>query len=314
MSKEKIHKTSIGGQAVIEGVMMRGPKEMAVAVRKSDGEIVLDKKPLDTKMRKLNFLKWPIIRGIVGFVDSLVLGTKTLMYSAELYDVEGEEAEAYEPTKFDLFLEKLFKNKNAYIYASVVIALILGVAMFVVLPAIITNYVTVYVQNGVVRSLIEGGVRMAIFLAYVSLTAMNKDIKRVFQYHGAEHKSIACYEHGQELTVENVRNHSRFHPRCGTSFLIEVMIISVLVFSVVSWDSLATRILIKVALFPLVAGLAYEFIKFAGRSDSKIIAALNQPGMWLQRITTNEPDDDQIEVAIHSLNAVIPENKEEDKW
>ncbi len=312
MSKKE-HKTSIGGQAVLEGVMMRGPKEIAVAVRKSSGEIIVDKKPVSSILQKNKFLKLPIIRGIVSFIESMVLGVRTLMFSAELYDLE-EEDPTYQPSKFDEWLEKVFKNKDAVIYTSVVLALILAMGLFVLLPAFITKYTTALIPNDVVRSLIEGVVRMTIFVLYIWLVSRTKDIQRVFEYHGAEHKTIACYEHGEELTVENVKKYSRLHPRCGTSFLIEVMIISVIVFSFLSWDSLPIRILSKLALMPFVAGFAYELIKLAGRCDNKFVQIINKPGMWLQKLTTREPDGEQIEVAIRSLTEVIPENKDDAKW
>lgn len=312
MNKE-IHKTSIGGQAVIEGVMMKGPKGIAVAVRKSDGEIVVDKKPTASVLQKYKFLKLPIIRGVVSFIESMVVGIKTLMFSAELYDGE-EEDPTYKPSKFDLWLEKVFGNKDVLVYTSLVLSLILAMGLFVMLPALITKYATFFITNNVLKSLIEGVVRMGIFVLYIFLVSRTKEMQRVFQYHGAEHKSIACYEHGEDLTVENVRKHSRFHPRCGTSFLIEVMIISVIVFSFLSWDNIIVRMLTKLALMPIVAGLAYEVIKLAGRYDNKIMGIVNKPGLWLQRLTTREPDDEQIEVAIRSLTEVMTGNKEDDKW
>lgn len=313
MENKKCMKTSIGGQAVLEGVMMKGPDYIATSVRKKSGEIIVDKQPVNAVIKKNKLAKLPIVRGVVNFIQSMVLGVKTLMLSADLYDFEEDEA-TYEPSKFDLWLEKVFKNKDAVIYTSVVLALFLSVALFIFLPAFITRLVTPFIPLDFVKSLIEGVVRMAIFVAYVLLVSQTKEIKRVFQYHGAEHKSIACYEHGEELTVENVRKYSRFHPRCGTSFLIEVMIIGIIVFSFVTWSNLALRIVIKLALLPLVAGLAYEFIKFAGRCDNKLMRALSAPGLWLQRITTKEPDDEQIEVAIRSLTEVIPKNEEDAKW
>lgn len=313
MEDKKVIKTSIGGQAVLEGVMMKGPDYIATSVRKSSGEIVVDKQPVNALIKKNKLARLPIIRGVINFVQSMVLGIKTLMLSAELYDLDEEEA-TYEPSKFDAWLEKVFKNKDAVIYTSVVIALFLSVALFIFLPAVVTKFVAQFIPYDFVKSIIEGVLRMAIFVAYVLLVSQTKEIKRVFQYHGAEHKSIACYEHGEELTVENVRKYSRFHPRCGTSFLIEVMIIGIIVFSFVTWSNLALRIVIKLALLPLVAGLAYEFIKFAGRCDNKLMRALSAPGLWLQRITTKEPDDEQIEVAIRSLTEVIPENEEDAKW
>lgn len=312
MNKE-IHKTSIGGQAVIEGVMMRGPKEIAVAVRKSDGEIVVDKQPVASVIQKYKFLKLPIIRGVVSFIESMVVGIKTLMFSAELYDTE-EDDPTYKPSKFDLWLEKVFGNKDVLVYTSLVISMVLAMGLFVLLPALITKYSTFFISNNVVKSLIEGVVRMGIFILYIFLVSRTKEMQRVFQYHGAEHKSIACYEHGEELTVENVRKYTRFHPRCGTSFLIEVMIISVIVFSFLSWDNIFVRILTKLALMPVVAGLAYEVIKLAGRYDNKIMGIVNKPGLWLQRLTTREPDDSQLEVAIRSLTEVLTGNREDDKW
>ncbi len=314
MKKEenkKVHKTSIGGQAVIEGVMMRGPEKIATSVRKSSGEIVLKVDDIG-QVRRKKILKWPIIRGVVNFIDSLVLGVRTLMYSAEQFDVEDEE-EAYKPSKFDDFIERVF-NKDTLIYVSVFIALIFSVGLFILLPAGITSFLRPYVQSDLLKTLVEGLVRMTIFLVYIFLVSRMKDIQRVFEYHGAEHKTIACYEHEEELTVENVKKYSRFHPRCGTSFLIMVMIISVLVFSVISWNNILIRICLKILLLPVVAGITYEFIKLAGRSDNKIVQILNKPGLWLQRLTTREPDASQIEVAISSLNAVCTGNREDDKW
>lgn len=309
--KKQVHKTSIGGQAVIEGVMMRGPEKIATSVRKSSGEILLKVDDIG-QVRRKKILKLPVIRGVVNFIDSMVLGVRTLMYSADQYDVEEEE-EAYKPSKFDDFIERVF-SKDALIYVSVVIALIFSVGLFILLPAAITSFLRPFVQSDLLKTLVEGLVRMTIFILYIFLVSRMKDIQRVFEYHGAEHKTIACYEHGEELTVENVKKYSRFHPRCGTSFLIMVMIISVLVFSVVSWNNILVRMGIKILLLPVVAGITYEFIKLAGRSENKIVQILNKPGLWLQRLTTREPDAGQIEVAISSLNAVCTGNREDDKW
>ena len=312
---KKIHKTSIGGQAVIEGVMMKGPKEMAIAVRKPDNEIIIEKKPVSATLQN-KFLKLPIIRGCVGFFDSMVTGVKSLMFSAQFFDIEEEETES----KFDQWLEKKFgdKIKDIVIYVSVVLSLILSIGLFFMLPNFLTELIaklTGLAVDGTPRTLIEGGVRMLIFLGYILLVSQMKDIKRVFMYHGAEHKTIATYEHGLELTVENARKGSRLHPRCGTSFLIFVMIISVIVFLVIpaglTWWQ---RALFKILLLPVIAGLSYEVIKFAGRHENWFTKLISMPGMWLQYITTREPDDSQLEVAIASLKAVIPDNKEEDKW
>ena len=317
MKDKKIHKTSIGGQAVIEGVMMIGPKEMAIAVRKPDGEIIIEKKPVSEKIRKSKILKLPLIRGCVGFFDSMVTGVKSLMFSAQFFDIEGEEESE---SKFDKWLERKFgdKIKDIVIYVSVVLSLIFSIGLFFLLPNFITELIAKISGmsvDGTVRTLIEGGVRMLIFLGYILLVSQMKDIKRVFMYHGAEHKTIAAYEHGMELTVENARKGCRLHPRCGTSFLIFVMIVSVIVFLVIPkglpWY---LRAVFKILLLPLVAGISYEIIKFAGRHENWFTKIISMPGMWLQYITTREPDDSQLEVAIASIKAVIPDNKEEDKW
>lgn len=309
-----VHMTSIGGQAVLEGVMMRGPKDIATAVRKSDGEIVIDKKPVSSIIQKYKFLKIPVLRGVVNFIESMVVGVKCLMFSADLYDVEGEEA--YEPSKFEKWLDDKFgdKIKDIAIYAAVVIALIMGVGLFMLLPTVLVGFLKPLIHHTVLLNLAEGVVRMLIFLVYMLLVSRMRDIQRVFEYHGAEHKTIAAYEHGEELTVENARKYTRLHPRCGTSFLLIVMVISIIFFSFLRWDNAFQRIVFRLLLLPVVAGVSYEIIKFAGRSKNKCVALLTKPGLWLQKLTTREPDDSQLEVAIAALKAVIPENKEEDKW
>ena len=320
MSKEKscnIHKTSIGGQAVIEGVMMKGPGKIATAVRKPDGEIIIDEKECG-KVRKSKILKAPIIRGCINFFDSMIVGVQALMYSAKFFDIEEDEKTVKEKeSKFEKWLEeKLGSEKalNAVIYFSVILSLFMSVGLFILLPTIIVGFLKGLTENHIILTLAEGVVRMSIFLIYLALVARMEDIKRVFMYHGAEHKTIHCYEAGEELTVENVRKHSRLHPRCGTSFLLIVMVISVIVFSFISWNNAITRLLLRLALLPVVAGISYEIIKFAGRHDNCFTKVLSAPGKWLQYITTNEPDDSQIEVAIASIKAVIPEDKNEDKW
>ena len=317
-NKNNIHKTSIGGQAVLEGVMMRGPEKIAVCVRKSNGEIVSDVE--DVKGGKKWYSKVPLVRGCINFFSSLILGVRTLMKSADMYDLEEEDPE-YKPSKVDDFVEKIFKNKDAVIYFSVVVSLIFSVGLFFVLPGLVSEHlIQRFVTNNFLISLCEGVVRISIFLAYLGLVTLNKDIQRVFQYHGAEHKTIAAYEHGEELTPENVRKHSRFHPRCGTSFLVFVMVISIIVFAIIptditgtGWDALL-RIVFRLSLLPVVAGISYEIIKWAGRSENVIVKLLSKPGMMLQCLTTREPDDSQIEVAIASISAVIPQNREDDKW
>ena len=329
------HKTSIGGQAVIEGVMMRGPKKIATAVRKPDGEIVIDEQELG-KIRTGKIVKLPIIRGCVNFVDSLVIGVKSLMFSAQFFDVDddGEPLEK-EPSKFEQWLEKKLdseKAMNVVIYISVFLSLIMSVGLFILLPAFITGLIKNVIKSEIILTLVEGVVRIAIFVVYLFLVSKMQDMKRVFMYHGAEHKSIFCYENGLELTVENVKKQKRLHPRCGTSFLIIVMIISILVYSIIPWDAekfaaipligkylsavpwVITRLFFRLLLLPVVAGLSYEIIKLAGRHNNLFTRIISTPGMWLQLITTNEPDESQIEVAIASLKAVMPENKEEDKW
>lgn len=333
---EIIHRTSIGGQAVMEGVMMRGPKKIATAVRKVDGEIIIDEQGLG-KVRTSKFVKLPIIRGCVNFFDSMIIGVKALMFSAQFFDLEDEEGNVKEqkPSKIDAWLEEKFSSEkamNIVIYCSVVFSLILSIGLFILLPTFVTGFLKPVISNSILLTLIEGIIRILIFVCYLLLVAQTKDIKRVFMYHGAEHKSIFCYEKGLELTVENVREQIRFHPRCGTSFLLIVMVISILVFSIIPWDEqvfasipligpaltaipwVIMRMILRLLLLPVVAGISYEIIKFAGRHDNLLTRIISAPGLWFQRITTNEPEDDQIEVAIAALKAVMPENKEEDKW
>ena len=310
MSAEK-YKTSIGGQAIIEGVMMRGPKEYASAVRKPDGEIIVEKHEVSSIMKKYKFLNIFIIRGIIAFVESLVVGMKSLMFSAEFFDVEEE------PSKFDKWLDEKLgeKAKTFVIYLSVFISIFLCVGMFILLPALIAG---IFFKNqGDTRvwfNLVDGIVKIGLLLGYIVLISKMQEIQRVFEYHGAEHKTIFCYEAGEELTVENVRKQSRLHPRCGTSFLLIVMVISIIVFSFFTASNVWIALLQRLLLIPLIAGVSYEIIKFVGKSENKFICIFNKPGMWFQRFTTREPDDSQIEVAIASLLSVIPEDKEEAKW
>ena len=331
--------TSIGGQAVIEGVMMRGPHKMAVAVRKPDGEIIIDEKP--TKKYGI-WTKIPIIRGVFSFITSMVIGIQALTFSASFFDVEETEEEkkkreekekknkknAKEDKKEQAKeQEAVSENKQEtkqetngmpgwLIACSVAISIALSVGLFIVLPNLISNFAVPHrEQNPILYNFIESVVKIAIFLGYLALVSKMKDIRRVFEYHGAEHKTIFCYENGEELTVENVKKYSRFHPRCGTSFLLFVMIVSIIVFSLVGvYQNPLINLGLRLLLLPLVAGISYEIIKFAGRSKNKCITWLNEPGKWLQRLTTREPDASQIEVAIASLKAVIPENKDDDLW
>ncbi len=315
-NKCNIHRTSIGGQAVIEGVMMKGPDTIATSVRKPDGEIETDIKPCG-KVRKNKILKLPIIRGCINFFDSMILGVKSLMWSATFFDLEDDSASAENQSKFEAWLEKKLgseKALNAVIYFSVVLSLLMSVGLFILLPTVIVGFLKDIIQNHILLTLSEGVVRILILLAYLALVSRMNDIKRVFMYHGAEHKTIHCYEQGLELTVENVRSQSRLHPRCGTSFLLIVMVVSIIVFSFISWSNPLIRLGLRLLLLPVVAGISYEIIKFAGRHDNLFTAILSAPGKWMQYITTNEPDDSQIEVAIASMKAVIPNDRNEDKW
>ena len=298
--------TSIGGQAVIEGVMMRGPHKIATAVRKPDGEIIIDEKE-NKSLGKI--AKVPIIRGVIAFISSMVIGVKSLMFSAKFYDVEDEnKKEQKKETKESM--------SDWMIYGSVILAICMSVGLFIVLPNVISNiFVPNKEANPVIYNLVESIVKIAIFLGYLFAVSLMKDIQRTFEYHGAEHKTIFCYENGEELIPENVKKYSRFHPRCGTSFLLFVVIISIIVFSLVGvYENPFINLGLRLLLLPLVAGISYEIIKFAGRSTSKYITWLNAPGKWLQRLTTREPDEKQIEVAIAALKAVIPENKDDDIW
>ncbi len=320
MSEKKEHITSIGGQAILEGVMMRGPYKTAYAVRKPDGEIVLEENENKAKNRA-KFFKLPIIRGCVNFVDSLVIGMKALMFSAEFVDLEGEEETE---SKFDKWLEDKLgdKIKDIVIYVAIALSIVLSVGLFILLPSLLSDIITaVFPKLETATSIFEGIFRILIFLGYMVLVSQMKDIKRVFEYHGAEHKTIACYENGEELTVENVKKHSRFHPRCGTNFLLFVMVISIILFFFLpKFDQygklvqILFKLLSRIVLLPVVAGLSYEVIKLAGRSKSKCVKFFTKPGLWLQRLTTREPDEKQIEVAIRSMTAVIPDDREADKW
>ena len=304
MSDKKM--TSIGGQAVIEGVMMRGPHKIATAVRKPDGEIIIDEKE-NKSLGKI--AKVPIIRGVIAFISSMVIGVKSLMFSAKFYDVEDEnKKEQKKETKESM--------SDWMIYGSVIVAICMSVGLFIVLPNVISNiFVPNKEANPIIYNLVESIVKIAIFLGYLFAVSLMKDIQRTFEYHGAEHKTIFCYENGEELIPENVKKYSRFHPRCGTSFLLFVVIISIIVFSLVGvYKNPFINLGLRLLLLPLVAGISYEIIKFAGRSTSKYITWLNAPGKWLQRLTTREPDEKQIEVAIAALKAVIPENKDDDIW
>ena len=321
-------KTMIGGQALIEGIMMMGPEKCATVVRTKDGiqSKVEPRKPA----KKFSVKKIPFVRGVFNFCASMKTGVSALMYSADLFAEDDGEAEQSQ-SKFDAWLEKKLsseKAQNTLITIAVALGIALSVGLFIVVPSLIGSFINRWItDNELVRNLLEGAVRIAIFLAYMFLVSRMKDMKRVFSYHGAEHKTIRCYEAKLPLTVENVRAQTRLHPRCGTSFLFVVIIVSILVFSVASvllrpitpeFDSAVLNALLRVALklllLPLVVGISYEFNRLVGRYDNWLTHALSAPGMWLQYLTTNEPDDSMIEVGIEALTLVLPEQEGSDKW
>ena len=306
-------KTTIGGQALLEGLLMMGPENTAIAVRKPDGEIVLDKKPLP---KKSALSKIPIIRGSVNLFRQMIVGVKALMYSADFVELEDDSGK--EPSKIDAFIERLFKDKgkDAVVYVSVIISLAFSVGLFILLPNLLASLINLKKEgtNVIIYNLFEGAIRIVIFFLYIYLATLLDDIKRVWQYHGAEHKTIHCYEHEEELTVENVRKYSTKHPRCGTSFLFLVMIISIIMFSFLGLHNALINLLLRLLMIPVVAGVAYEVQRFAGRhTDWFVMKIISAPGMLFQYLTTREPDDSQIEVAIVAMKNVMVENNT-DKW
>lgn len=310
-------RTTIGGQALIEGILMRGPDKQAIVCRTAEG-MTEKVEPLKLVKDRHPALGWPFIRGLVIFVDSMVKGMRALTYSASLLPEDEQE----EPTKFDLWLEKKLGSEKAekiVIGIAAVLGVLLAVGLFLFLPTFIAGLIPGVDGHYTLRSLLEGALKIVIFLVYLGLIARMKDMKRLFSYHGAEHKTIFCYEKGLPLTVENVRPQSRFHPRCGTSFLFVVVIISILVFSLVSlrvglWDNPWVRIGLRLLLLPVVVSISYEINRWVGRHDNLCSRILSAPGKWLQRLTTNEPDDSMIECAIRALELVIPEQKGSDAW
>ena len=321
-------KTTIGGQALIEGIMMRGPEKDAIVVRKGDGTLDIDVQPRKLPPKK-SVWNWPFLRGVRTFFDSQVVGVKALMHSADLSPEETQE----EASKFDQWLEKKLGNEKFQQYI-LGIALFLGLAMsiglFILLPVIIAGFFDRWVTNLLLLNLIEGVIRICIFMGYMILVSRMAEMKRVFAYHGAEHKTIRCYEAGLPLTVENVRQMSRLHPRCGTSFLLVVVIISTLVFAMASSLLLAfvpalnamygtflyklIMAMFKLLLLPVVVGITYEINRWTGRHDNAFTRAIAAPGMWMQNFTTNEPDDSMLEVGIEAVKAVLPEREGEDAW
>ncbi len=322
-------KTKIGGQALLEGIMMLGPDKSAVVVRTKEGlktQVEPRKVQQGFSVRKI-----PFIRGVFNFCTSMRIGVKALMYSADLYAQDEDEPQGQQQSKFDAWLERKLSSEKAQsvtITIAVVIGILFSVGLFILLPSLIGTVINRYItDNELVRNLLEGLVRIVIFLTYMFLISRVKDMKRVFSYHGAEHKTIRCYEARLPLTVENVKQQTRLHPRCGTSFLFVVVMISILVFSVASillkpitpeFSSTILNALVRMALrlllLPIVVGISYEISQAVGRHDNAFTRALAAPGMWLQYLTTNEPDDGMMEVAIEALTLVLPEKEGDDRW
>ena len=308
---EEKFRTSVGGQALMEGIMMRGPKKICCAVRRPDGTIDLS----ESEVRTHWYNKIPLVRGVCNMADNLYSGYKYLMHSADISMTEEEQEES--ESKLDKWLDEHASPavQNALMTVSACLGVILAIFLFTFLPTFLTGLLGNVVELGRwPRVILESVLKMAIFLGYMFLCSRLKEIHRMFEYHGAEHKTIACYEAGEELTVENVRRHSRFHPRCGTSFLFLVILIGIVLYALLPWESTALRVVYKLLLLPVLVGVSYEVIKWAGRSNSWLARAVSRPGLWLQRLTTFEPDDSMIEVAIAAVTPVLPENPEDGKW
>ena len=305
-------KTSIGGQAVIEGVMMRGPYKTAVAVRKPDGEIEVSVEDLVPLSKRNKIFSIPILRGAVALIDSLITGIKYLQYSASFF----EDEEGYEEDKLEKFLKNKLGDKaeNVVMGFSLVLSFIIAIGLFMLLPTFTASFLKKVTDNTVVINLLEGIIRLIIFILYIYFISKMKDIQRVFEYHGAEHKSIFCYEEGLELTPENAARFKTLHPRCGTNFLIIVMMISIIAFSFFGWPNLLVRVITRILCLPLIAGISYEIIKFLGRSESTFARVIAYPGLMMQKLTTRQPDESQLEVALAALKAVIPPEEGCDTW
>lgn len=295
--------SGIGGQAVLEGIMMKNRNQYSVAVRKPDGEIEVHTSVHEGIAGRSGWAKLPLIRGVVNFIDSLVLGMETLTFSASFYEDEGEQ----EPGKFEKFLLKVFGEKAEKVVMGLTVAfsVVMAVAIFMILPFFISGFFRNYIVSNTLLAVIEGVIRLGLFVLYVVLISSMNDIKRVYMYHGAEHKCINCIENGHALNVKNVRKSSRYHSRCGTSFMFIVMIISIIFFIFIRVESPVLRVLYRVLLIPVIAGVSYEFIRLAGRSENPFVKFLSFPGKAMQKLTTKEPDDDMIEVAIAAVEAVF---------
>lgn len=320
MSK-KTHKTSVGGQALIEGVMMQGPRGMATAVRKPDGEILTEYHTIKLLRNKNKFFNIPVIRGIVAFAESMIMGYKTLMYSAEVSGMEEFEEE--DMSKFERWLNDKLGEKIVSIVTAIgsVLGFVLAFLLFFYFPVLVFNKANEWANGAITnfQGLIEGGMKIIIFIIYIAAVSRMKDVKRLFMYHGAEHKSIACYEAGLDLTVENAKKCTRFHPRCGTSFIFVVLIFSIIFYTIIAkiFPAIAAvRILwliLKLIFLPVIMGICYEFIRYAGRHDNLFVKIVSAPGLWMQRLTTKEPTDDILEVGIAAIKAVITDNPEDDE-
>lgn len=295
--------SGIGGQAVIEGIMMKNGSQYATAVRKPNGEIEVKKDSYTSMTEKVKLFSLPFVRGVFSFADSMILGMRTLTWSASFF----EDDEDSEPGKFEQFLDRVFGEKleGVIMSAVMVFSVIMAIAIFMVLPLLIAGIFERFIESDTVMAMIEGLIRIGIFITYIKVISRMEDIKRTFMYHGAEHKCINCLEHGLDLNVENVRSSSKEHKRCGTSFLLIVMVISILFFMVIRVDTVWLKVVSRIVLIPVIAGVSYEFLRLAGRSDSKIVDILSRPGMWMQGLTTKEPDDSMIEVAIAAVEEVF---------
>ena len=311
-------KSKMGGQAVIEGVMMRGIDKAAMACRLPSGEIDLEEWAIKGGKNAPFYRKIPFVRGVFVFITSMIDGYKCLSRSADK-QMSAEQDDDEEPSKFEKWVDEKLGDKLMPIITtvSIILGLALAIALFMLLPSGISKLIDKFVVSlsPIAKNIIEGIIKIAIFIGYTSLTALMKDIRRTYEYHGAEHKTITCYEHGDELTVENVKKHCRFHPRCGTSFIFLVLFISIFVSTVfrVSWGNIFVRVLVKIALLPIVMGISYELIRLAGKYDNIVTRVISAPGLWIQRITTREPDGEEIECAIKALTACIPDDPEEDR-
>ena len=294
--------SGIGGQAVLEGIMMKNQDVYSVGVRRPDGEIEVHLSTYEGIVGK-KVKKIPVVRGVVNFVDSLVLGMKCLTFSASFYDEEDDS----KPSKADVIMQKVFRDQAEKVVMGITVAfsIVMAVAIFMIFPYFLANYLRSYIVSDSILAVIEGAIRLLLFIGYVLLISLMKDIQRVFRYHGAEHKCINCIETGLELNVENVRISSKRHKRCGTSFMLIVMVISIIFFIFIRVDSPILRVVFRIALVPVIAGVSYEFIRLAGNTDNPLIGILSKPGMWLQSLTTKEPDDQMIEVAIAAVDAVF---------